>query len=119
MIHHWVDMMTERLEYYKLQPANKGMLPERVIIFRDGVSEGQFDLVLEKELPQIQDAFKRVYGSNPKPQLTICICGKRHHARFYPTDSNATNNGNTRPGTVVDKGVGDVYRFDFYLQARE
>ncbi|KAF7361430.1 Argonaute-like protein [Mycena sanguinolenta] len=37
---------------------------------------------------------------------------------FYPTDSNfADKNGNTRPGTVVDKGVTAVFDFDFYLQA--
>lgn len=46
------------------------------------------------------------------------ICGKRHHARFYPTkDADASKNGNTLPGTVVDKGITSVYNFDFYLQA--
>jgi len=29
----------------------------------------------------------------------------------------ASRNGNTKPGTVVDKGVTDVFRFDYYLQA--
>ncbi|KAJ7302323.1 hypothetical protein DFH08DRAFT_977898 [Mycena albidolilacea] len=38
---------------------------------------------------------------------------------FYPTSFNiADKNGlNTRPGTVVDKGVTAVFDFDFYLQA--
>ena len=122
MIEKFTEMMVERLLLW--QQRNKG-LPERVILFRDGVSEGQFHLVLETELPQIQEAFRRVYESAQnkgakKPQLMICICGKRHHARFYPTNSaNATKNGNTKPGTIVDKGIGDVYRFDFYLQARK
>lgn len=50
--------------------------------------------------------------------LSIVVCGKRHHARFFPTDSqHADRNGNTRPGTVVDKGVTSVFDFDFYLQA--
>jgi len=50
--------------------------------------------------------------------LSIVVCGKRHHARFFPTDSkHADRNGNTRPGTVVDKGVTSVLDFDFYLQA--
>lgn len=53
-----------------------------------------------------------------RPKLTIIICGKRHHARFYATtDTAADRNGNTRPGTVVDKGVTEVFGFDFYLQA--
>ncbi|KAG6852515.1 hypothetical protein C0991_011282 [Blastosporella zonata] len=43
---------------------------------------------------------------------------KRHHARFYPTNSQyADRNGNTLPGTVIDKGVTAVFDFDFYLQA--
>lgn len=120
MIHSLTAMVIERLQYYQSRPQNSGTLPERVIMFRDGVSEGQFNLVLEHELPQIKSAFEKVYRKQPLPKLTICICGKRHHTRFYPTDStNQTKNGNTKPGTIVDKGVGDVYRFDFFLQARK
>ena len=77
-------------------------------------------MVVFKELPQIFEAFKRIDPKNPRyhPKLSILICGKRHHARFYPTDSNmADKNGNTRPGTVVDRGVTSLVDFDFYLQA--
>jgi len=94
------------------------------LFYRDGVSEGQFDKVIREELPQILDSFKAFNTkdkSTPtpyRPKLTIIICGKRHHARFFPTAAaNADKNGNTRPGTVVDKGVTDVFGFDFYLQA--
>jgi eukaryotic translation initiation factor 2C len=76
--------------------------------------------VLKEELPQIFEAFKRIDAKNPRyrPTLSIVICGKRHNARFYPTDSEfADRNGNTRPGTVVDKGVTSLLDFDFYLQA--
>jgi len=76
--------------------------------------------VLREELPQIIAAFKRIDAKNPayRPTLSIVICGKRHNARFYPTDSEfADRNGNTRPGTVVDKGVTSMLDFDFYLQA--
>jgi hypothetical protein len=115
MIEEFSPMMVERLLLYQKRMK---ALPERVILFRDGVSEGQFDQVLEKELPQLKDSFRKVYKDAKHPQVMICICGKRHHARFYPVnDSDATKNGNTKPGTVVDKGIGDVYRFDFYLQA--
>ncbi len=76
--------------------------------------------MLREELPQIIAAFKRIDAKNPgyRPTLSIVICGKRHNARFYPTDSEfADRNGNTRPGTVVDKGVTSMLDFDFYLQA--
>ena len=53
------------------------------------------------------------------PKLSIIVCGKRHHARFPATSQDhVVKNGNTSPGTVVDKGVTDVYNFDFYLQVR-
>lgn len=83
------------------------------------MSQGQFKLVREKELPQIVKAFKKFDkpGKAYKPKLTIVICGKRHHTRFYPSDAkHAADDGNPLPGTVVDRGVTAVYDFDFFLQ---
>ncbi|KAK7039451.1 protein argonaute 1B [Favolaschia claudopus] len=114
------DMLVERLLAY--EKKNKA-LPQRIIVFRDGVSEGQFDIVIREEKAQILEAFQRLStkdrGPKPyRPAFSIIICGKRHHARFYPTSTNtADQKGNTRPGTVVDKGVTAVFDFDFYLQA--
>ncbi|KAJ7021433.1 argonaute-like protein [Mycena alexandri] len=112
------DMIIERLLLY--ENKNK-VLPQRIIVFRDGVSEGQFDIVVREEKAQILEAFVKLSAQRPKPYrplVSIIICGKRHHARFYPTSSNlADRNGNTQPGTVVDKGVTAVFDFDFYLQA--
>lgn len=57
-------------------------------------------------------------GRSYNPQLTIVICGKRHHTRFFPTDvAHAAQDGNPKPGTVVDRGVTAVYEYDFFLQA--
>lgn len=70
-------------------------------------------------MPAIQAAFKKFDALQVKyrPKLTIVICGKRHHTRFYPTDAaGADANGNPRAGTVVDRGVTAVYEFDFFLQ---
>ncbi|ESK93551.1 argonaute-like protein [Moniliophthora roreri MCA 2997] len=114
------DMMVERLQAYR---TKTGKLPERVFVFRDGVSEGQYDIVLKEESLQILDAFKKFNTKEAKepyrPLLSIVVCGKRHHARFYPTDAQNADpkTMNTRPGTVVDKGVTGVFDFDFYLQA--
>ncbi|KAG2034653.1 Piwi domain-containing protein [Suillus americanus] len=116
MITDLTSMMIDRLRFY----AEKNQtLPDRVFVYRDGVSEGQFNTVLEEELPKMLEAFKRVPQKKPyRPLLTIIICGKRHHAKFWPTDSRfADRNGNTRPGTVVDRGITAVFDFDFYLQA--
>ncbi|KAJ2936747.1 hypothetical protein H1R20_g354, partial [Candolleomyces eurysporus] len=118
MVAQLSDMLVERLLVY--EKKNK-VLPSRVLVYRDGVSEGQFDKVIEEELPEILRAFKKMSTGargNYKPSLSIIICGKRHHAKFFATNSQfADKNGNTRPGTVVDKGVTGVFDFDFYLQA--
>ncbi|EJD43460.1 Piwi-domain-containing protein [Auricularia subglabra TFB-10046 SS5] len=111
------NMMIERLVAYRNATKN---LPERVLVFRDGVSEGQYDKVIREEVPQFLDAFKRIDPKNPRyrPALSVIICGKRHHARFPATaEGDADKTGNTRPGTVVDRGVTSVVDFDFYLQA--
>jgi len=37
-------------------------------------------------------------------------CSKHHLAKLWPVSSQfADQNGNTRPGTVVDKGITGVY----------
>jgi eukaryotic translation initiation factor 2C len=68
----------------------------------------------------MRDAFKKFdTAAGPyQPKLTVVICGKRHHTRFYPTEEkHADRDGNPLPGTVVDRGITAVYDFDFYLQA--
>ena len=80
--------------------------------------QGQFSAVVKEEMPEIRKAFRHFDATRPyQPQLTIVVCGKRHHTRFYPTEAeNADKDGNPRPGTVVDRGVTAVYDFDFFLQ---
>ena len=83
-------------------------------LFYSTCAQGQYKLILEKELPQLRRAFEKL---KCRPKLSILVCGKRHHARFPATAADHTvKNGNTMPGTVVDKAVTDVYGFDFYLQ---
>ncbi|KAF1991964.1 Piwi-domain-containing protein [Aulographum hederae CBS 113979] len=97
---------------------NAGQLPDKVLVFRDGVSEGQFRTVLDVELPEFVAAFDALYGAKGKhPKLTFTICGKRHHTRLYPDEGQADQrSGNTKPGTVLDRGIVSEEVWDFYLQ---
>ena len=116
MITNLANMMVERLKAFYTK--NKS-LPSRVLVYRDGVSEGQFQIVVGEELPAIKNAFNKFSTAQApyNPKLTIVICGKRHHTRLYPTEESAADrDGNPRPGTVVDRGVTAVYDFDFFLQ---
>ncbi|SPO04933.1 related to argonaute like post-transcriptional gene silencing protein QDE-2 [Cephalotrichum gorgonifer] len=111
------DAFLSRLDLWKKHNAN---YPENIIIYRDGVSEGQFHQVLEKELPRIRAACEKRYKANKLPRLAIMVSVKRHHTRFYPTAAaTASKSRNIRPGTVVDRGVTQARYWDFYLAAHD
>ena len=111
------DMFVKRLKAW--QSINDS-LPNRIMVFRDGVSDTQYDEVLNTELKAIKEGRDRVYGKQPS-ELVMIVVGKRHHTRFYPTvktpNTMNTNNGNCKPGTVVDRGVTMEKGWDFFLQS--
>lgn len=119
------DMVHERLDLWQ---KKNGRLPSKIVIYRDGVSEGQYELVLTQELPSFEKAFEKRYGAKPKwPKVAIIIVGKRHHTRFYPTrkedaDYNPQRDKgswNPQPGTVVDRGIANKVLREFWLQAHQ
>jgi len=89
--------------------------PKRIILYRDGVSEGQFKQVLDQELPLLKKACSDL---RIDPKITIIVVGKRHHVRFFPqNERDADKSGNCPAGTVVDREVAHPTEFDFYLQS--
>ncbi|KAK0628915.1 ribonuclease H-like domain-containing protein [Bombardia bombarda] len=101
------------------QKKNMNRLPENILIYRDGVSEGQFKTVIDKELPHIRSACKKLYKAGQQPRVTLIVSVKRHQTRFYPTDKDHMHfrSKSPREGTVVDRGVTNVRYWDFFLQA--
>lgn len=98
------------------QKHNPKSMLENIVIYRDGVSEGQFFQVLESELPLIRKACQKLCKQQPKIALLVSV--KRHQTRFYPTDpKNMTNSRNIKNGTVVDRGVTVAIVWDFFLTA--
>jgi eukaryotic translation initiation factor 2C len=100
-------------------------LPDVIIMFRDGVSEGQFIKCINSELKAIQDACARfTLGKAPyKPKVTFVTVQKRHGTRFFPGEQSAFDlavggkSGNVRPGVVVDTDICSPTMFDFYLNS--
>lgn len=98
--------------------------PENILIYRDGVSEGQYNLLLEEELPHIRNACRQKYPADMTkknlPRISIIVCGKRHHTRFYPKDNDSVDKKSNCPaGTVVDRGVTESRNWDFFLQPHQ
>jgi len=120
MVEELEEMIIERLKLW--QKRNQNKLPNKVIVYRDGVSEGQFRIVLETEYPAFKKAFDKLYGAESKhPKISIIVVGKRHHTRFYPTKMEDTDGktGNPQPGTIVDRAVTGEKLFDFFLLAHQ
>ncbi|KAG0411465.1 hypothetical protein HPB47_011420 [Ixodes persulcatus] len=74
--------------------ANNQVRPEKILFYRDGVSESPFS-----------------------PGITFLTVQKRHHTRFMPENrrDGCGKNGNIPPGTTIDTTVTHPVDFDFFL----
>ncbi|KAG2328233.1 hypothetical protein Bca52824_010961 [Brassica carinata] len=101
------------LELVKAHVQATGKRPNKIVIFRDGVSDGQFDMVLNVELLDVKLTFEKI---NYFPKITVIVAQKRHQTRFFPATSNdGSDKGNVPSGTVVDTKVIHPFEYDFYL----
>ncbi|CDW57277.1 PAZ and DUF1785 and Piwi domain containing protei n [Trichuris trichiura] len=107
------DEYRERINAYS-NANNKR--PTRIILFRDGVSEGEFKQVLQEELRALRVACRSL-DKRYRPGITFIVVQKRHHARFMCKDEReAVGKGRNIPaGTVVDHRITSSDGYDFYL----
>jgi len=82
-----------------------GAKPDRIVLYRDGVSEAQFQDVLRNEIDALRRACSALESSYC-PTITYIVVQKRHHARFFPIrKEDSDRSGNILPGTIVETGV--------------
>ena len=113
MIHDLDKMVLSLLgEHFRINRA----YPKKIVFYRDGVSEGQFSLVLRHEMNKIRTACQQL-STAYKPAITFVLVQKRHHTRLFPADSRDKNGRaeNVPPGTVVDKNIVSKSLFDFFM----
>jgi aubergine-like protein len=92
-------------------------LPDRIIIYRDGVGDGQLQHVETYEIPQFKEACERMCpGYSPK--ITFIVVQKRINHKFFkfirdkpPAESYV----NPPPGSVLDHTVTRRNAYDFFL----
>ncbi|KAK5279037.1 hypothetical protein LTR40_008354 [Exophiala xenobiotica] len=125
------ELVYKRLKaYYDYKGLHR--IPDKLIVYRDGLSEGQFEMCRTKELPKIEAAliqFVQQHGNpgtgsraavNPPPILLICAV-KRHHTRLYRHQQTSTallindKNPNPLPGTLVTTDITYGRGQDFFL----
>ncbi|CAI0397264.1 unnamed protein product [Linum tenue] len=97
------------LDFYVSSGKRK---PDQIIIFRDGVSESQFNQVLNIELDQIIEACKFL-DEKWNPKFVVIVAQKNHHTKFFQPNGPE----NVPPGTIIDNKVGHPKNYDFYLCA--
>uniref|UniRef100_A0A0D6R7G7 Piwi domain-containing protein n=1 Tax=Araucaria cunninghamii TaxID=56994 RepID=A0A0D6R7G7_ARACU len=100
------------IDFYNTCKPPPGMQgkPRRMIIFRDGVSESQFDQVLNVEIQAIIKACNHIEAGY-KPKITLIIAQKNHHTKLFQTGQT----GNVQPGTIVDTQICHPRNYDFFL----
>ncbi|KAG8893749.1 Protein argonaute-2, partial [Tulasnella sp. 417] len=98
----------------------------QVLIFRDGVSEGQFMDIIEHEIVQVKEGVaawlaelkKNANISIQMPRLTFVVVGKKHHFRMFEPRDNQPHYSrvdNCQSGTIIDRHVTNPYWDDYYL----
>lgn len=101
--------VTKALKEYRNE---HGSLPNRIIVYRDGVGEGQTDYVYQHEVMVLRKKLDDIYktaGIEQGYRMAFIIVSKRINTRFF------LRNGNPEPGTVVDDVVTLPERYDFFL----
>lgn len=108
------DMASELLKKYYIKT---GLKPQRIIFYRDGVSEGQFQAVLDHEITALKAACEAI-EQGYAPTITFIVVQKNHHVRFFPvTPSEGDRSGNVKAGTVMETAICHPTDYDFYLMS--
>ncbi|KAM9312009.1 piwi-like protein 2 [Gastrophryne carolinensis] len=87
------------------------ILPEKIVVYRDGVSDGQLSTVQNYEVPQLQTCFS-AFG-NYSPRMVVIVVQKKISTNIYCSKSGEFVT--PAPGTIVDHTVTNRDWVDFYL----
>lgn len=104
---------------------NNGMMPCSIVVFRCGVSDGQFEQIIEKEVTVIKDSVQLMGYEYNVVKIAVVVCQKGHHTRIVYNESQSTGHEsylNPCPGLVVDatggsKSISGNNINEFYLNS--
>ncbi|XP_054448603.1 piwi-like protein 4 [Pteronotus mesoamericanus] len=87
-------------------------LPARIIVYRDGVGNGQLKTLIEYEVPQLLSSVTEG-SSSTSSRLSVIVVRKKCMPRFFVEMNHAVQNPPL--GTVVDSEATRPEWYDFYL----
>ncbi|XP_066143660.1 piwi-like protein Siwi [Euwallacea fornicatus] len=91
------------------------LIPERIIIYRDGVGDGQIPYVKEHEVELIKTKLKAEYYKDTPLKMAFIIVSKRINTKIFRSQGSHRNDYNPPPGTIVDDVITWPERYDFYI----
>lgn len=109
IVHMKLCMMDALKAFYSVN----GHMPEKIVIYRDGVGDGQLKSVLEQEVNLFLKCFMEA-GDGYNPKFAMIIVKKRINSRFFLYNNNQSVT-NPLPGTVVDTEATRPEWYDFFL----
>ncbi|KAG5323893.1 PIWI protein, partial [Acromyrmex heyeri] len=89
--------------------------PIHLVIYRDGVSEGQLRQVYENEVQKLEKALETLYYG-PNFKLIFIIVTKKINVRLFDMRG---RNANPRTGTIVDDIITNPLRYDFFIVSQQ
>uniref|UniRef100_A0A8R1XN14 Piwi domain-containing protein n=1 Tax=Onchocerca volvulus TaxID=6282 RepID=A0A8R1XN14_ONCVO len=97
-------------------------LPEHVIVFRGGVSEGEYAKIISEEGKEFREAFVAAAdGHMERVRLTIVVMQAHSNYRIYPEhiQQGSASQQNVPPGTIVDGDVVHPTQTEFIFVAHK
>lgn len=92
-----------------------GHPPNIIIVYRDGVGQGQVESVREKELKSLLKGIEQEFNGKT-PSLAYIIVTKRLSDRFFINNRGQIDN--PEGGLIIDSGVVKHNTFDYFMVAQ-
>lgn len=76
---------------------NDDHMPDKIIIFRDGVGEQMRDQIVAKEITQFKEVIKEIYNTKNIPPITLVVVNKRINQRLFIEGKEGSRTSSTLP----------------------
>ncbi|KAK0405718.1 hypothetical protein QR680_018158 [Steinernema hermaphroditum] len=104
---------------------HSGQMPKNIVFFRNGGSEGQYQLILKYEVPLIRFAIdefrqKSAVQQHFETKVVVVVATKRHNVRFFKTNIRRDGRApeqNLQPGIAIDSTVTHPVFSEFFVNS--